>query len=143
MFRARLKSLLKAMLKDNNELYLVILATVIITRLGIILLPEIDVKVGGMIIHHFWFGLIFFLIGLLIAVRLRRTKLLFLGVGFGLFLDELIFMILGGGNDREYWAILSSLGTITLLILLFFFKDRMFTWELKHGLNFKKYFTNK
>ena len=132
--------MLKKLLKEDNKLYLIILATIIITRLGVFLIPEVDIKMGSIIIHHFWFGIIFFLIGLLIMVKYKKTKMLFLGVGFGLIIDQLIFMVLGGGKDLEYWAFFPVLGTVILLVLLFLFKDRILAWELKHGLNLKKYF---
>jgi len=81
--------------------------------------PEVDVKFFKVIVHHFWFGVILAIAGFVIPKQKIFPKILLYGIGIGLIVDQLIFMILGAGNDKEYWALPSLLGMIILVSILY------------------------
>ena len=45
----------------------------------------------------------------------EKIRLLCLGVGVGLMIDEFGFMINGGGSFTEYWSLYSIISVIVLL----------------------------
>ena len=56
------------------------------------------------------------IISLIIPKQKVYPKILLYGIGVGLIIDQLIFMILGAGKDKEYWALPSLLGTIIIAL---------------------------
>jgi hypothetical protein len=112
-------------MKKENFLYLLIFLTLLIVRVSVFLIPEVTIKFLGLIIHHFWFGIILIAIGFFISRKKSFPKLLFYSIGIGLFIDQLVFMILGAGTDQQYWALPSLLSAIILLIIIFPFRKKM------------------
>ncbi len=108
-----------------TELFLIILATVLVIRLGVKLVPDKDVFVFGMVVHHFWFGVLLVLVGWSLPSIVYLSVLIF-GIGLGLMADHLIYMILGGGGDKEYWAKGSVIGAAFTLLLLFIFRNQLY-----------------
>jgi hypothetical protein len=111
-------------MKNGNFLYLITLATVFISRLSVIISPNTDTVIFGTIIHHFWYGFIFIILGLLVPVPKKLLKTLFYGIGLGLVIDQLFFMLLGAGGDYEYWKLASLVGPIIILFIFFFFRNK-------------------
>ena len=109
------------------------MSTILVTRLSVFLIPEVDVTFGGIIIHHFWFGAIL-LLGALFIPENNPFRIWLYAVGSGLFVDQLVFMILGAGNDKEYWSLPSVLGTIVLTGLIFFTRKRLVQFSFYHWL---------
>ncbi|MEK6918122.1 MAG: hypothetical protein AABW51_04195 [Nanoarchaeota archaeon] len=103
-------------MKKENLFYSVIVLTIILVRLKVFLFPT-HVQLFGVIIHYFWIGAIFLVLGYLVSKSYFYVKLLLISVGLGLFIDELAFMILGGGSFPQYWSIYSILGVVCLLLL--------------------------
>ena len=93
--------------------------TIIITRMSIMIMPEIDLKFLDIVIHHFWIGIILIIISFLIPKQKSHFKILLYGIGAGLIIDQLIFMILGTGKDEEYWALPSFLGAIIIALIIY------------------------
>jgi len=106
-------------MKRENLFYLILIATILITRISIIIVPEVNIKFLDIVIHHFWFGVILMIIGLIIPKQKVYPKILLYGIGAGLIIDQLIFMILGAGKDKEYWALPSLLGTIIIALVIY------------------------
>ena len=52
-------------------------------------------------------------------------------IGAGFIIDELIFMILGAGNDKEYWALPSLLGTIVIAFVIFPMRKKLTNFLLQ------------
>ena len=109
-----------------NELFLITLATVLIIRLGVKLFPDKDVTLFGIIIHHFWMGVVLVGIGWFLP-NIAYVSVLIFGVGLGLIADHLIYMILGAGGDEEYWAKGSLIGAGAMLVLVFIFRSQIFS----------------
>ena len=106
-------------MKRENLFYLLVLVTILISRISIIIVPEVDIKFLNIIIHHFWFGVILMAIGFLIPKQKTSSKIWLYGIGAGLIIDQLVFMLLGAGQDKEYWALPSLLGTIIIASVIF------------------------
>ena len=99
--------------------YLVMILIILIARISIIIVPEVDLKFLDFVIHHFWFGVILIIAGLIIPKQKVYPKILLYSIGAGLIIDQLIFMILGAGKDKEYWALPSLLGTIIIALVIY------------------------
>ena len=90
--------------------------------------PEISTIVMRWQIHHFWVGLGMIVIGLQLSYN---TKIPIVAIGLGLIIDELAFIMLGGGGYEQYWSASSLTGliiftTITLFAMskiIFFLKN--------------------
>lgn len=109
-------------MKKENSLFILIVCTVLVIRLSVFLVPNIDIHVGDINIHHFWFGIILILISLLVSKR--SPKFWLWGIGIGLAIDQLFFMLLGAGTDTEYWAGASVYGAIICLIIVFILRKK-------------------
>jgi len=94
-------------------------------RLFVYLVPEVDIIFFGIVIHHFWFGLILSLMIFLLPTRLRVIKIILLALGLGLMIDQIIFLLLGGGKDREYWAFPSLFGAVIVTIAIYFYREKL------------------
>ncbi len=133
----RLKKFSRFPMKNENRFYLIIVLTILIMRLSkLIFLQNIHFSINGIIIHHFWFGLVLLLIGFFIPKKKKIAKILLSGIGLGLVIDESIFMILGGGLDREYWKLPSVIGAVLVAIIVYPFRKRIEEFLLK--INFYK-----
>lgn len=118
-------------MKRENLFYLLILATILISRISIIIVPEVDIKFLDIVAHHFWFGVILMAIGFFIPKKIVYPKILLYGIGAGLIIDQLVFMILGAGQDKEYWALPSLLGTIIIAGIIFPIRQKVTNFLLK------------
>lgn len=105
-------------MKKENILFLTALITIILVRLKIYLFP-VHLYIGNSILYHFWIGVFLIIISLIIPNKFNKTKLYTLGIGLGLFIDELIFMLTGAGSFTQYWSLSSTLGAFILIIILF------------------------
>ena len=116
-------------MKRENVLFLLMFVTILIVRLGVFFIPNVDVMVGEFIIHHFWFGILLMMIGWF--VRKRYIGIVLFAMGLGLFIDEFVFMLFGAGGDVEYWGWF-SVGCVGILIgFVFFLRGRIFYFMQK------------
>jgi peptidoglycan/LPS O-acetylase OafA/YrhL len=120
------------MIKKENIFYILLILTIIVTRLSVFLIPEVDINLFGFIVHHFWFGVILVLIGLVVPKKYDWAKIVFYAIGLGLIVDQLVFIILGAGKDAQYWALPSLLGTIILTLIILPFRAKISNWLLKY-----------
>ncbi len=110
---------------NDTLLFIISFVTMVGIRLFIWLIPEKDIKIFGRVIHHFWFGTVFVVLAYLISYRNILATIIMLGIGLSLMGDELMFMLLGGGHDREYWGLVSIIGAILSLIVIFYFRTKL------------------
>ena len=118
-------------MKRENLFYLILIVTILITRISIIIVPEVDMKFLDIVIHHFWFGVVLMIVGLIIPKQKVYPKILLYGIGAGLIIDQLIFMILGAGKDKEYWALPSFLGMIIIALVIYPIRTKITNFLLK------------
>ena len=118
-------------MKKESFFYLLFILTILSVRILVMVFPEIDLNVSGVIIHHFWFGVILIFLVFLIPKQKIYLKMLFLGLGGGLILDELVFILLGAGNDKEYWALPSLIGTVIFTMIVYPFRKKIINLFLR------------
>lgn len=107
--------------------FIIILVTVLVVRISVLLVPNKDLKLFGVIIHHFWIGVVLVLVGWFIQIDNIHISSLVLGIGLGLIADHFVYMIFGAGGDKEYWSKISLGGAVTMLIILFLFRTELYS----------------
>ena len=106
----------------NNYFFLIFFLTVIVTRLLLYLKPLPSPTIKGFRLHHYMFGVV------LIPVAILLNTLELYAVGFGLFMDELTYLLIGGKNHRDNYSISSLVGTVLFVILVFIFREKFLTF---------------
>ena len=112
-------------MKRSDLFGLIMILTILIIRVSILVVPEVDMKIFDIVIHHFLIGIILVLIGILIPKQKDYLKIFIYAIGIGLIIDQAVFMILGAGMDKEYWALPSLIGTGVLAGIVFFFRNKI------------------
>jgi len=112
-------------MKRKDLFYLIFFLTILIIRISIFLVPNIDIKFFDLVIHHFWFGILLISISIFIQKKYNLKKIYTFAIGLGLVIDELIFILLGAGGDKIYWGLLPLLGTILLVIGIFLIRKKI------------------
>jgi hypothetical protein len=114
-------------MRVENLFFLTALLTLLAIRFSIYIsryfMPEKHLMIGKYIFHHFWFGFLLIIIALLVANE--TAKIILLGIGFGPIIDELVFMIAGGGGFAYYWAPVSYIGAMLMAVILFALRSRI------------------
>ena len=110
-------------MKKENLFYLLTMLTILAIRISVLIVPEVNIRIFGFNVHHFWFGTIALIIGILIPRN--KIKLIICSVGLGLISDQTVFMILGAGNDAQYWSMYSVYGAVFLAGILFIFRKKI------------------
>ena len=100
-----------------NQFFLIFLATILITRIVVYLRPVPSPTIGNFRLHHYMYGIVLIVIGLI------ASFMPIYAVGFGLFIDELTYLIIGGKTHEDNYSKKSLVGTLFFIILAFFFRD--------------------
>jgi hypothetical protein len=100
------------------------LATVFCLRLYLHLVHVRHIYPGGYLVHHLFVGVLIqipaaFLLAF--GVRHRVLARVALGVGTGLILDEVVYLVATKGSDADYVSRLSLQGSIVLVLLAVIF----------------------
>lgn len=93
----------------------IIFITIIVTRLWLRLMPISSPKMGGFKLHHYVYGIVISIVGL----AMSNTYLL--GIGLGLFIDELPLLLRYKNNDfhwKEYNSLYSRVGVAACLLVV-------------------------
>lgn len=112
-------------MKKGNLLFSVSLLTVVIARISVLIVPNVDIYVFGINFHHFWLGLIIVLLSLILIRARSVLGLIIFGFGLGLMIDQFVFMILGGGGDNEYWSSIPFVGVVIMVVIFFIVRNRV------------------
>ncbi len=91
------------------------IATVLLTRIATYLKPQTRFTLKQTAIHHFWLGIALLLVSLVFTGLIR---VLIFAVGLGFVVDELLFMILGGGDAKRYWSKKSMVGALLFSVIV-------------------------
>ena len=100
-----------------NQFFLIFLATVIITRIFLFLYPIPAPTIRKFRIHHYMYGILGILIGLLFK------SLIFYAIGLGLFIDELTYLLIRGKNHEHNYSKVSLIGTLFFVIVVFILRN--------------------
>jgi len=113
-----------------------LLVTVVLLRLYLHLMGVRHIYPGGHLVHHLFLGVIIVIpAGFLLAFpsRTRRVACLprvALGIGSGLALDEVTYLVMTPGSDRDYVSRVSLLGAVVfisaavILLLTLYYANR-------------------
>jgi len=112
-------------MEDGLLLISVSTLTIVGIRLGVWLIPEVDIKLFRRVIHHFWFGIFFIFLSFPLSAVNHTLGVVALGVGLGLAADELVFMLHGGGRDKQYWTVPYVVGSAALLLSIASFQTSL------------------
>lgn len=105
-----------------DDFFFIFLGTIVATRFFLFLKPLPAPTVGKLRVHHYMYGLL----GIVIALAIRSLTLY--AVGWGLFVDELTYLIIGGKPHKDNYSALSLSGTVILIIVIFFLRS----WIVAH-----------
>ena len=100
------------------------LATVFVLRLYLHLVHVRHVYPGGYLVHHFFIGaLIEIPAAFLLAfgTRYRSLARVAVGIGSGLMLDELVYLVATGASDADYVSRTSLVGSFVFVALAVIF----------------------
>ncbi len=111
-------------MKRRNLFYLLFVSTVIVIRLGVFFVPNVDFTFLDFVLHHFWFGILLISVSFLFMKK-KHFRIILFAIGCGLFVDELAFMMMGAGGDNEYWGWLSVGGTILIGCIVGIFRKNL------------------
>src|SRR3989338_2037622 len=101
----------------SDQFFLIFISTIIITRLVVYLFPIPSPTIKSFRLHHYMFGIIGIVIGLLFS------SILIYAIGIGLFIDELAYILIGGKTHKDNYSKKSLLGTVFFILLVFIFKN--------------------
>lgn len=94
-------------------MFAVFIGTVIFIRVFVFLVPFPSPTIYGQRLHHYMFGLYLLLISIFI------NNYWIFSIGLALFVDELAFVLLGGKNHRDNYSMLSIIGTVIFVIIVY------------------------
>ena len=112
-------------MKKENLFYFIFILTIIATRIWVFLFPTKKLILSGVLIHHFWFGIVLVILSLIILRNDVKTRTISIPIGIALMADELVYIISGVGPVSNYWGVYSTLGTIVCIILVFIVRKKI------------------
>jgi hypothetical protein len=112
------------------------LATVFGLRLYLHLVHVRHIYPGGYLVHHLFVGVLILIpAALLLAFGTRHRVLarVGVGVGTGLILDELVYLVATKGSDADYVSRVSLMGSVVLVALAVIFRLVLFALHREEG----------
>ena len=106
-------------MKTSNEFFLIFLETILLVRIFLFLKPISSPNVGKFRIHHYMYGFIGILLGLVF------NFLFIYAVGVGLFIDELAYLLINGKTHADNYSTISLLGTLFFIIIIYVFREKL------------------
>ena len=103
----------------SNQFFLIFLVTILITRLFLFLRPIPAPTIGKFRTHHYMFGILGIFIGFFMH------WLVIYAIGWGLFVDELTYLLIKGKNHEDNYSTISLMGTLIFIILIFIFRNSL------------------
>lgn len=97
--------------------FLIFLVTILITRIALYFKPTPSPTIKGFRLHHYMYGIVIGMIGIIFS------NIILFGIGLGLFIDEVPYLIIGGKNHKDNYSAKSILGVLILVIIIFFSKS--------------------
>lgn len=96
------------------------LATVLVLRLYLHLVHVRHIYPGGYLVHHLFIGVLIevpaaFLLAF--GTRYRRLARVAVGIGSGLMLDELVYLVTTRASDADYVSRTSLIGSVIFVFL--------------------------
>lgn len=112
-------------MEKYNLFYLTYFLTILVVRIYLYFFREVHIILWGVLVHHFWIGLILIIVSLFLYKKYEKERLVIFGIGAALFFDQLVFILNGGGLTPAYLDIISLAGSIVFVILFFIFRKKV------------------
>lgn len=101
----------------TNYFFNIFILTILITRIFLFVSPISSPTVKKFRIHHYMYGVVGIFLGLLFH------SIIIYGIGLGLFVDELTYLLIRGKTHKDNYSWTSLIGTVIFIILIFIFKS--------------------
>lgn len=102
--------------------FLVLMTTVLVTRVFLYFCPIASPTVRGFRLHHYMYGIV----GMVLGVTFNALTLF--AIGLGLFVDEVTFILMGGKTHEDNYSKTSIVGTLIFLIIIFFTQTHLLSF---------------
>lgn len=109
----------------DHIFFFVFLITIILTRIVLYFHPTSSPTFVKFRLHHYMYGIVLIIFGLIFH------KLLLYGIGWGLFIDELTYLLIRGKTHADNYSTASLIGTIIFMIIIFILKSNLVSIFLK------------
>ncbi len=106
----------------KNYFFVIFLITILLTRIILYVNPTPSPTIKGIRFHHYMYGVILAPLGILFS------SVAIFSVGFGLFVDELGYLLIGGKNHKDNYSKNSLLFLTGFIILSYFFREKLLFW---------------
>jgi hypothetical protein len=90
---------------------IVFFLTILFTRIYLLIRPTASPTIGELRLHHYMYGI------LLVFLAIPLENLILGAVGWGLFIDELTYILINGKNHKDNYSRISLLGTFVFAAL--------------------------
>jgi len=97
---------------------LILILTIIITRIITIYLIDPNIIIKGFELHHIHYGILLLLITFLFVKKQKILSLTLYAISLGLIIDEFEYFVKGFGDIEKYMNTLPSVILLTLLTIL-------------------------
>lgn len=109
-------------MEPKNLFFIVLLGTILITRLFLYFKPISAPTLKGFRIHHYHYGIV------LLVISIAIKSLLVYAIGLGLFIDELTFILISGKDHKDNYSKESLIGTLVFIIVIFVSREKLMTF---------------
>lgn len=114
-------------MKKENLFSITFILTIIITRIYLYFYPLANPIIAGLKIKHWMIGLLIILIYFIISYfKEDNVIIVIFGMGLGLFVDELTYLLTGGKTHADNYTTLTILGTIIFAVVILLCKKYIF-----------------
>lgn len=103
----------------------IFIITIIVTRLFLFLYPTSSPTIGDFRTHHYMFGIVVAIIGILLK------NISVYAVGFGLFIDELGYLLIGGTTHADNYSASSLILLGVFVVLVYMGRQHLIWWHHK------------
>jgi len=102
--------------KKQIQLSIILILTILITRITTLYLIDPDIIFKGFELHHIYYGILLLTLTLIFLRKKKQFAPLII-ISIGLIIDELEYTIRGFGNSATYAATLPSVIILTAIII--------------------------
>ncbi|MEN7981858.1 MAG: hypothetical protein ABFQ65_00225 [Nanoarchaeota archaeon] len=106
----------------KNYFFIIFLITILLTRIILYVNPTPSPTIKGIRFHHYMYGAILAPLGILF------NSVVIFSIGFGLFVDELGYLLIGGKNHEDNYSKISLLLLFGFITLIYFFREKLLFW---------------
>lgn len=107
----------------HDKYFLVILITILLTRVGVYVFNKPSPTIKNFRTHHWMYGLLFMII--LFSISSFYVNLYLYAISMGIFLDEIGFIIIRGKTHEDNYSPKSFMILMFFILVLFLFRENI------------------